>query len=160
MLTIIKWAAAALVSALLIQATATAQTLEVKRYSYAEWAKGRFSEVVTVNGPGKTIYFAGVGAEDEDRPFGAVRHQGNFLEQCRYAYDKIKRHLAKHGATLGDVVKQVTYVTDIRTLADFGKCRSEAWGGGPIPTNTLVNVVQLAIPGMLVEIDVTAVVPK
>ena len=140
--------------------TAIGQTLEVKRYNYAEWAKGRFSEVITVTGPGKTIYVAGVGAEDESLPFGNVRHTGSFLEQCRYAYDKIKRHLALHGATLGDVVKQVTYVTDIRGLADFGKCRTEAHAGGPIPTNTLLNVVQLAIPGMMIEIDVTAVVPK
>ena len=152
--------AISVISIFFLQATATAQNLEVKRYSYAEWAKGRFSEVVTVNGPGKTIYVAGVGAEDETGPFGSIRHQGNFLEQCAYAYDKIKRHLAKHGAKLSDVVKQVTYVTDIRFLPDFGKCRTQAWGTVEIPTNTFVTVVALAVPGMLVEIDVTAVVPK
>jgi 2-iminobutanoate/2-iminopropanoate deaminase len=137
-----------------------AQELEVKRYNYAEWAKGRFSEVVTVTGPGKTIYLAGVGAEDEAGPFGTIRHPGNFLEQCCYSYDKIRRHLAAHGAGFGDVVKQVTYVTDIRFLPDFGRCRTEAWGTGPIPANTFVTVVALAVPGMLVEIDVTAVVAK
>jgi enamine deaminase RidA (YjgF/YER057c/UK114 family) len=142
------------------QGTALAQSLEIKRYNYAEWAKGRFSEVVTVNGPGKTIYVAGVGAEDEDKPWGAIRYPGDFLQQCRYAYDKIRRHLAAQGAGFGDVVKQVTYVTDIRFLPDFGKCRTEAWGNGPIPTNTFINVLALAVPGMLVEIDVTAVVAK
>jgi 2-iminobutanoate/2-iminopropanoate deaminase len=141
-------------------ASALAQELEVKRYNYAEWAKGRFSEVVTVTGPGKMIYLAGVGAEDEAGPFGTIRHPGNFLEQCRYSYDKIRRHLAAHGAGFGDVVKQVTYVTDIRFLPDFGRCRTEAWGTGPIPANTFVTVIALAVPGMLVEIDVTAVVAK
>jgi hypothetical protein len=34
------------------------------------------------------------------------------------------------------------------------------WGTGPIPANTFVTVVALAVPGMLVEIDVTAVVVK
>ena len=63
-------------------ASALAQELEVKRYNYAEWAKGRFSEVVTVTGPGKTIYLAGVGAEDETGPFGAIRHPGNFLSNA------------------------------------------------------------------------------
>src|SRR5262249_33129937 len=31
-------------------------TLEKKNYTYSEWTKGRFSEAVTVTGPGKTIY--------------------------------------------------------------------------------------------------------
>ena len=57
-------------------------------------------------------------------------------------------------------MKQVTYVADIRFLPDFGRCRTEAWGTGPIPANTFVTVVALAVPGMLVEIDATAVVAK
>jgi enamine deaminase RidA (YjgF/YER057c/UK114 family) len=87
-------------------------------------AKGRFSEVVTVNGPGKTIYLAGIGAEDEGGAAGAsapILHPGNPYEQCRYAYDKIKRLLATHGASLGDAVKQVVYVTDVRFQADVAK---------------------------------------
>jgi len=72
--------------------------------------------------------------------------------------DKIKRLLAAHGATLADVVKQVVYVTDIRYQADVGKCRREAYGGGPIPANTFLVINGLAIQGMLLEIDVTAVV--
>jgi 2-iminobutanoate/2-iminopropanoate deaminase len=138
----------------------SAQNLEVKRYTYSEWTKGRFTEVVTVNGPGKTIYLAGVGAEDEDKPQGAIRDLGHPYEQCKYAYDKIKRSLAKQGATLADVVKQVVYVTDIRYQADVGKCRQEEYGTSPIPANTFLVVSALAIPGMLLEIDVTAAVAK
>ena len=117
------------------QSAVLAQGLEVKRYNPSEWTKGRFSEVVTVNGPGKTIYLAGIGAEDENGPAGAsapILHLGNPYEQCRYAYDKIKRLLAAHGATLADAVKQVVYVTDIRYQADVAKCRREAYGAGPI----------------------------
>jgi enamine deaminase RidA (YjgF/YER057c/UK114 family) len=115
-----------------------------------------------VNGPGKTIYLAGVGAEDEKGPAGAsapILHLGNPYEQCKYAYDKIKRLLAAHGATLADAVKQVVYVTDVRYQADVAKCRREAYGDGPIPANTFLVISGLAIPGMLLEIDVTAVVP-
>lgn len=144
-------------------AAASAQSLEVKRYNPSEWTKGRFTEIVTVNGPGKTIYLAGVGAEDEKAPAGQsapVLHLGDPYQQCRYAYDKIKRSLASQGATLADVVKQVVYVTDIRYQADVGRCRKEAYGNGPIPANTFLVINALAIPGMLLEIDVTAVVPK
>jgi enamine deaminase RidA (YjgF/YER057c/UK114 family) len=144
-------------------AAALAQGLEVRRYNPSEWTKGRFSEVVTVNGPGKTIFLAGVGAEDETAPAGAsapIRHLGNPYEQCRYAYDKIKRLLATHGASLADAVKQVVYVTDVRYQADVAKCRREAYADGPIPANTFLVISALAIPGMLLEIDVTAVVNK
>jgi 2-iminobutanoate/2-iminopropanoate deaminase len=156
-------AVAAAITLLAVATAASAQNLEVKRYNPSEWTKGRFTEIVTVNGPGKTIYLAGVGAEDEKAPAGqtaAILHPGNPYEQCRYAYDKIKRSLASQGATLADVVKQVVYVTDIRYQADVGKCRKEAYGGGPIPANTFLVISALAIPGMLLEIDVTAVVPK
>ena len=84
--------------------------IKIEKFNHAEWTKGIFSEAVTVTGIGsaKFIYLAGVGAEDENGPRGNVRYPGNFLEQCRYAYDKIKRVLALHGANLNDAVKIVT----------------------------------------------------
>jgi enamine deaminase RidA (YjgF/YER057c/UK114 family) len=138
---------------------ASAQTLEKKAYNYSEWTKGRFSEAVTLTGPAKLIFLAGVGAEDEKGKGGDILHKGDFVGQCHYAYDKIKRLLEKNGATLGDVVKMVTYVTDMRYQADYGKCRVEEFGSNALPAHTLLNISQLAWPGMLVEIDVTAAVP-
>jgi enamine deaminase RidA (YjgF/YER057c/UK114 family) len=163
MLRIPKVISLCLLASLGLVATADAQTLEVKRYNPSEWTKGRFSEIVTVNGPGKTIYLAGVGAEEENSPAGAsasIRHLGDPYQQCVYAYDKIKRALAAHGATLADAVKQVVYVTDIRYQAAVGRCRGEAYAGMPIPANTFLVISGLAIQGMLLEIDVTAVVAK
>jgi len=157
-----RLAALTMLATLATQA-ALAQNLEVKRYNPSEWTKGRFTEVVTVTGPGKTIYLAGIGAEDEKGPAGQsapILHLGKPYEQCLYAYDKIKRLLAAHGATLADIVKQVVYVTDIRYQGDVGKCRREAYGNGPIPANTFLVINGLAIQGMLLEIDVTAVVAK
>jgi enamine deaminase RidA (YjgF/YER057c/UK114 family) len=157
--------AASLVVAAFIGSTVApqAQSLDVKRFNPSEWTKGRFSEIVTVNGPGRTIYLAGVGAEDETAPAGSsapIRHLGDPYQQCKYAYDKIKRALKAHGATLADIVKQVVYVTDIRYQAAVGKCRSEEYAGSPIPANTFLVINALAIQGMLLEIDVTAVVAK
>ena len=158
---IAKLSAISICALVAASAVAKSQGLEVKRYNPSEWTKGRFTEVVTVNGPGKTIYLAGIGAEDEKAPAGAsapILHLGNPYEQCRYAYDKIKRLLATHGASLADAVKQVVYVTDVRYQADVARCRREAYGDGPIPAHTFLVISALAIPGMLLEIDVTAVV--
>jgi enamine deaminase RidA (YjgF/YER057c/UK114 family) len=146
--------------ALLMSAGAQAQTAsgyEKKIYNYSEWTKGLFSEVVTVVKPGKMIFLAGVGAEDEGANRGVIRHLGDFDGQCRYAYEKIKKLLAAHGATMNDVVKVVTYVTDIRNQAQVGKCRTEALAGAPQPVHTFLNINQLAWPGMLVEMDVIAI---
>jgi len=154
-----KRASAAFILALTLSNVAWAQTtpFEKKNYTYSEWTKGRFSEAVTVTGPGKMIFLAGVGSEDEGSTPGVIRHKDDFVGQCKYAYDKIKRLLAAHGATMNDVVKAVTYVTDVRNLPEAGKCRTEALGGAPQPVHTFLNINQLAWPGMLVEVDVTAV---
>jgi enamine deaminase RidA (YjgF/YER057c/UK114 family) len=154
-----RLAVAAAVAFAMVTTSASAQSLEKKNHNYSEWTKGRFSEAVTVTGPGKMIFLAGVGAEDENGKGGDILHKGDFVGQCHYAYDKIKRLLQKQGATLGDVVKMVTYVTDMRYQADYGKCRVEEFGSNALPAHTLLNISQLAWPGMLVEIDVTAVVP-
>jgi enamine deaminase RidA (YjgF/YER057c/UK114 family) len=127
-----------------------------KHTSFGVWSKNVFADSVTVSGPAKTIYLAGMGAEDETT--GTILHLGDFLEQCRYAYGKIKKILAAQGATMADIVKITTYVTDIRYRADYGKCRAEAMGDAPLPTHTFVNVAQLAWPGMMIEVDATAVV--
>jgi enamine deaminase RidA (YjgF/YER057c/UK114 family) len=127
-----------------------------KQNSFGVWSKNVFADSVTITGNAKTIYLAGMGAEDETT--GAILHQGDFLEQCRYAYAKIKKILAAQGATMSDIVKITTYVTDMRYRPEYGKCRSEALGDAPIPTHTFINVSQLAWPGMMIEVDATAAI--
>ena len=134
--------------------------IKIEKFTHSAWTKGIFSEAVTVTGIGnaKFIYLAGVGAEDENGARGDIRHHGNFLEQCRYSYDKVKRVLAHHGATLADVVKVTTYITDLRHRLTLGKCVGGTWGGVTFPTNTLIGVAALAFPEMIIEVDVTAIV--
>ncbi len=127
-----------------------------KQSSFGQWSKSSFADAVTVAGPAKTIYLAGMGSEDEAT--GAILHQGDFLAQCRYAYGKIKKILAAQGATMADIVKITTYVTDMRNRPDYAKCRAEAMGDAPLPTHTFINISQLAWPGMMIEVDATAAV--
>jgi 2-iminobutanoate/2-iminopropanoate deaminase len=131
--------------------------MEKQHFNYGTWTKGRFSEAVTVTGPAKMIFLAGIGAEHDET--GEIQHQGDFPAQCRYAYAKLVKVLGRNGASLGDVVKQVTYVTDARYQPDAGSCRSEAYRGLQLPAHTFLVVSQLAWPGMLVELDVIAMVP-
>jgi len=150
--TIIAIAAFALLGA----TGASAQGFEKKNYNYSEFAKGAFAEAVTVTGPAKFIYLAGIGSEDPDK--GTIRHVDNFLEQCRFAWSKAKSALDANGATLSDIVKVTTYVTDVRYREEMRTCRQETFKGIPLPPHTFLNVVQLARPGMMFEIDVVAAI--
>lgn len=146
---------------LLFAATASttashAQTFEKKNYNYSPFAKGAFSEVVTVTGPAKLIWLAGIGSEDEND--GSVRHKDDFLAQCQFAWGKVGKLLKEHGATVSDIVKATSYVTDIRYREEMRKCRTAVFEGKPLPPHTLLNVVQLARPGMMFEVDVVAAV--
>ena len=129
-----------------------------QNFNYAEWTKGKFSEVVTVTNAGKLIFLSGTGAESEED--GKILHKDDFMAQCRFAYEKIKKMLERQGATMNDVVRIVTYTTDVRNFQDALKCRAEAFGGTPIPASTFLTVSQLAWPLMAIEIDVTAALPK
>ena len=132
-------------------------SFEKKHYNYGSWTKGRFSEAVTVTGPGKMIFLAGIGSEHEET--GETLYKDDFAAQLRYAYRKLKATLERNGASMHDVVKQVTYVTDIRYWKDASEIRAEQYGDAPLPVHTFLNVNQLAFPGMLVEIDIIAMVP-
>lgn len=144
-----------------IVATARAQTspsFKKENFNYSEWTKGKFSEVVTVTSPGKMIFLSGTGAEREGD--GKIIHEGNFIEQCRYAYSKISKMLQMQGASMNDVVRIVTYATDPRYFQDALKCRAEAFGNVPIPASTFLVVNSLAWLNMAIEIDVTALLAK
>lgn len=61
---------------------------------------------------------------------------------------------------MADVVKIVAYVTDIRSASAYFQCLTEALGSARRPAHTFLNINQLAHPGMLVEVDVTAAVAR
>ncbi len=133
-----------------------AQQFEKKNYNYSKFATGAFSEAVVVTGPAKTIYLAGIGSEDPDD--GSIHHKDDFLAQCLMSWSKVKKALEANGATLSDIVKATSYVTDVRYREEMRKCRQETFKGLPLPPHTFLNVVQLARPGMMFEVDVVAAI--
>jgi enamine deaminase RidA (YjgF/YER057c/UK114 family) len=135
-----------------------------KESVYGKLTKDLFADASIVQGPHKTIYIAGMAAENlttlpDPEKGPRIDHVGDFMGQCRVAYRKIKKTLAEQGANVNGIVRTVTYVTDVRYINDFLACQREALDGAPLPPNTFVNVSQLAWPGMLVEVQITAVAP-
>jgi enamine deaminase RidA (YjgF/YER057c/UK114 family) len=69
----------------------------------------------------------------------------------------IERALVRAGATLQDVVRTRTYVTDISRWQEVGNAHGEVFGAIR-PAATMVQVSGLVDPDMLVEIEAEAVV--
>jgi enamine deaminase RidA (YjgF/YER057c/UK114 family) len=70
--------------------------------------------------------------------------------------ENIKTALAAAGASLADVVKTTTFVTDIDEFMRHVDVRLRYFGAA-LPTSTTVEVRKLAQPDLLVEIEVMAV---
>ncbi len=101
---------------------------------------------------GDFIYTAGMGANDPVT--GALA--GDTIEaQTRQTLDNIKAVLAAAGATLADVVKVTTHLSDLNDFAGYNAVYA-TYFAEPRPSRTTVGS-QLA-KGMLIEVDVVAYV--
>ena len=92
--------------------------------------------------------------DGEGRPV----HPGDLASQVDAALDNLETVLASAGMTLANVVRLNYYTTDLEAFLgaaeQLGKRLAE---GGCRPASTLLNVVRLAFPELMVEIEATAV---
>ena len=116
--------------------------------------KAAYSHVVTVNGPGKTVYIAGQLARDVD---GTLVGKGDIRAQMEQTFKNLDLCLKAAGATWADVVKTNTYVTDYPEFSKHSDVRIR-YLGVATPTSTTVQISRLADPDAMVEIEMIAVV--
>lgn len=85
------------------------------------------------------------------------RVQGNnAAEQTAITMRKIEASLKQAGSRLADLTRLTIFVTDIRDMGAVSKALGKALKGSVV-ASTLVAVSALAVPGLLVEIESTAV---
>lgn len=94
----------------------------------------------------------------------ALDHHGALVgtdvaTQTEQIFEGIGALLAASGAGFEHVVNIRTYLTDMGKLAEYGGVRRRYLTGTP-PTSTTVEVSRLFLPEALLEVDITAVVPK
>ena len=116
--------------------------------------KPAYSHVVTVNGPGKTIYIAGQLARDAD---GNIVGPGDMRAQLEQTFKNLDLCLKAAGAGWADVVKSNTYVTDYEAFSQCSDVRMRYFGVAG-PTSTTIQISRLAQPEAMVEIEMIAVV--
>ena len=113
-----------------------------------------YTHVVEVSGPAKTIYISGQIALDKN---GAVVGAGDMKAQAEQVFKNLEAALAAAGAKFSDVVKMNTYTTDISQAPAIREVRARYFGN-VTPASTLVQVVHLARPEFMLEIEVIAAV--
>jgi 2-iminobutanoate/2-iminopropanoate deaminase len=80
-------------------------------------------------------------------------------QQTKVSMRKIESVLKSAGSRLADLTRMTIFVTDIRDMAAVTKALRTALKGSVV-TSTLVAVSALAVPGLLVEIEVMGVVER
>jgi enamine deaminase RidA (YjgF/YER057c/UK114 family) len=129
----------------------------MKRVEYLEKneiaRKYAFSPAVISEG-GRTVWLSGqIALRDESgRDIG-----GQLDAQVRTIFSLMDQTLKKAGGSLADLVTMTVYVTDARHLDRFVELRRERFAEETYPASTFVAVAGLPFPGVVVEIQGTAV---
>ena len=103
---------------------------------------------------GDLVFTSGQAAITEQ---GEIVGLGDFDAQVVQTMKNVARVLELAGSSLQDIVKVNIYVTDMTNFPKVLELR-EKYFSYPWPADTIVEVTSLAIPGLMIEVDATAVV--
>ena len=113
-----------------------------------------FSHVAIAEGT-KVVHLAGQVALDQQ--FGIVG--GHDLgEQTKAAMRNVELALKAAGARWDDVVRRAIYTLHPTEYAAITAAIDEVTGGADHPAQTIVGITGLAVEGLLIEIECTAMV--
>ena len=101
---------------------------------------------------GEVLYISGQIALD---PAGALVGAGDMKAQSQRVFENIEAILRMAGGTLENVVKITAYLTDMSRYGQYNEVRGRFLKDHR-PASTTVQVVALAFPGLLVEVEAIA----
>ena len=104
---------------------------------------------------GNLIKVAGTCAVEDGKPYAP----GDAAEQTRKIFATISAALETAGASLGDIVINRIFVTNIDDADAVGKAHNEIFGAVK-PACTLVGTSALVLPEFLVEIECEAIISE
>jgi 2-iminobutanoate/2-iminopropanoate deaminase len=111
-----------------------------------------FSPAIQV---GELLFISGQVAQDND---GKLVGVGDCETQTRHIMSRIRTIAEAAGASMPDVVKITTFLTDIANYQAFSKVRRETFPSAP-PASSTVIVAGLVRPEFLVEVEAVVHIP-
>ena len=117
---------------------------------------GRFEKIgsyVRAKRIGPFVFVAGTTAIE---PSGKLHAPGDTYAQTIYAFERITDALARVGAEIKHVVRTRAYLTDMKEACGFVRAHGEIFAGIE-PVSTAIEA-GLTTPGMMVEIEVDAII--
>lgn len=124
-------------------------------HTHQRQGKPVYSHVVMTDRP-KLVFISGQLSKDEQ---GNIVGKGDMRAQIRQVGVNLKLALAAAGATLDDVVRSNTYVTDYELYVKNADLRDEILGA-TLPTSTTIEVKRLSHPDLMIEIDLIAALER
>ena len=112
-----------------------------------------FSHIAIATGT-RVVHFAGQVALDPQ--FGIVGG-ADLGEQTKAAMHNLEIALRAVGVNWGDVVRRTVYTLHPTQYETITAAIDEVTGGADHPAQTIVGITGLAVPGLLIEIECTAV---
>ena len=114
-----------------------------------------FSQAIEVTGGSRVLYCAGQTSVDEQ---GRPLHVGDMRKQLETALQNLETVLKAAGFTLADVTRLNYYTTDVDKFFESHDVLTNRFSqAGCQPSGTLLGVARLAFPGLLIEMEATAV---
>lgn len=114
-----------------------------------------YSPVVTLE-DARLVFVSGLLSRDAA---GTIVGKGDMGAQIAQVGENLRVALEAAGATLADLVRTTTYVTDIEEFFRHVEVRQRYFGGA-LPTSTTVEVRRLSHPDFLVEVEAFAALPR
>ncbi len=120
-----------------------------------DWSlKLGYNQAEIIEGATRQIACAGQTAVDGE---GNPQHPGDMRAQISLALDNLEAVLAKAGIGLSNITRLGVFTTDVdEALKNFDVLGKRFGAAQNAPPMTLLGVSQLAIPGLLFEIEATA----
>lgn len=103
---------------------------------------------------GQLLFISGQAAFDNQ---GNIVGVGDCSRQAEFVFERMKALLEEAGASLADVCKTTTFITDPANYAGFNQVRSRYFPNNPPASSTVVT--NLLRPEMLLEVEAIAVIP-
>jgi enamine deaminase RidA (YjgF/YER057c/UK114 family) len=130
--------------------------MERREINPTDWLLAfNINQGIEVTSAQRTLYLSG---QTSNGPDGAPLHPGDLVAQFRQAWSNLKDALAAAGMDASNIVRLNMYTTDVPAFMAAAHDLVPIFAGdGCRPVSTLLGVSALFEPGILIELEATAV---